>query len=132
MPKAPSITQKQLKEYQTLAAEESQIHQKREVLRKNLLNGLEVGAAVEPGDLTAEVRRNHRRELSGPKLLPLLGKAKVEELKLAVEPTVQVCLIVQDKTQPKQAYVKQLAHSSSPSSDLDDGIGMKFKIASGD
>lgn len=89
-----AITQELLREYKKLHAEEARLRSKIKRLREELLQKLEDGADVEPGALTVEARHVPVRILSAPKLIPLLGAARVEELRQAVQPTVQVWLIV--------------------------------------
>jgi len=100
----PVVRQEQLLEFRALAAETQRLGQRLKRLREELLQRLEAGADVEPGDLTVEVRHVPIRQLNGPKLIPLLGKDEVEALRLAVEPTVQVMLIVREDGNAKNAH----------------------------
>jgi len=57
-------------------------------VRDGLLALLEAGAPVEPGPLTARVRRVPRQLLCPRTLTPVLGEDRVQELLARVEPTV--------------------------------------------
>jgi hypothetical protein len=96
-PAKPPISQAELERYQEARAQAERHRETLDALRQDLLQRLEAGNGVEPGSLTAQVRHVPMRQLSGPKLVPLLGAEAVEELRAAVEPTVQVQLIVQSR-----------------------------------
>lgn len=95
-----TIMQTDLETYQALKAQAEQCQARLAGLRQELMEKLDAGAEIEAGSLTAQVRDVARRDLSAPKLIPLLGADAVEELKMQVEPTLQRQLIVQAAPAP--------------------------------
>lgn len=84
------VTQQMLQDYLELQL----AVERRERLRHRLIDLLQGAAAVEPGQLRALLRLCERRCLNGANLVPLLGAARVDELKALVKPAQQTHLIV--------------------------------------
>src|SRR5262245_3164487 len=99
MKEMSNITQAELNRYQELKASLEQAQKQLDGLRRGLLARLEAGAHVEPGPLQATCRVVNQRRLTAASLVPLLGKARVEELKNQVLPVAQRHLIVRASPQ---------------------------------
>jgi hypothetical protein len=69
--------------------------QSREAMRGSIVELLEGGASVEPGPLTARLRRVEQRRFSAPEIERLLGARQLEELRSQLQPIVSVQLIVE-------------------------------------
>src|SRR5262249_26734417 len=90
-----TITQEELRHYAELKAEAERAQKQLDGLRQGLLARLEAGAQAEAGEFQVMYRPVTQRRLTAESLLPVLGKARVEELKALVSPTTQRQLIVQ-------------------------------------
>jgi len=84
------VTQDQLSLYQELC----EVAREKELLRRRIMDLLDQGAAVEPGNLSVEIKPQEARLLTAEKLRAVLGPERVEVLRAQVEPTVRRQLIV--------------------------------------
>jgi hypothetical protein len=84
------VGQEALARYRELIEAQKQ----REAMRGSIVQQLEAGAAIEPGMLTAHLRRASQRRFSAEQLERLLGAEQVERLRVQLQPVVTVQLIV--------------------------------------
>ena len=92
-----TVTQAQLQEFLEIREQ----YRKYKRLHEQLATLLQAGAWIEPGRLTAKVELERRPIFSNKALTPVLGEARVRELRDAVEPTVFRHLLIAE-TAPKQ------------------------------
>ena len=86
------ITQREMREYYELAEQERQIEQRREALRASLIDRMLRGAGLEHGRYRLKLDPRFPRHLSEKNLLPILGRAGVEELKKQITPAISFYL----------------------------------------
>jgi hypothetical protein len=91
---AHGISQAELAEYHALMTQKKQVERALEVRRAALIERINDGASIEPGQFRAEVRSYTQQRLTAEALEEILGPAEVEALKSQVTPTFRTELRV--------------------------------------
>ena len=108
-PSPPVIPQSLLAEYRDLTA----LLRERQQLRDQIFQMLELGATVEMGPLSAQIREVQSCTLSAGKLTAILGEERVEELKQQVESTVSRQLVVGEDRPSADSRVPRMSSTGT-------------------
>ena len=99
------ILQSELREVEELAPAQKRYTE----LRRNIIERLDTGASVEPGDLTAQLTFHESRQLSWPRLEAILGGLLTGFIRTEIVPIRTRRLVVTRRDTPSRHERKRLA-----------------------
>lgn len=96
-----SISQAMLEEFRRSLAELSRVKKHHQRLRERLLDYVDEGYSVEPGDLSLAIRENSIRSITFAKLVAVLGGEEAERLRDRIPPSLSLTVTVSGTNSPE-------------------------------